>query len=67
MKNITELRDLNAHKLKNVVVIKHTLLKQKHEKDQIQVQSRCSCFGIKNVLYLKKMFFFQEKIMICAW
>jgi hypothetical protein len=24
-------------------------------------------FGIKNVLNLKEMFFFQEQIMICAW
>jgi hypothetical protein len=41
------------------------------KKEQIQVQYRNGArdvflFGIKNVLYLKKMFFFQGQIMIFA-
>jgi hypothetical protein len=40
----------------------YALLKQKHEKEQIQVQYRN---GAKDVLFLEsKMFFFQEQIMI---
>jgi hypothetical protein len=44
-----------------------TRLKQKLEKGTNAGQVPQWCFfGIKNVLYLKKMFFFQEQIMICA-